>query len=481
MFIHISDIKKFLHCEHIYFYSKDEVSDFHPYLRSDESINDLLIKYLNIDKCYIGEKNDNLDKFRNSINEYEWFCHPRLVDGDLRINIPFIHKVNDSFDLYFVYYGTVIKELDVLTYRISSQMMRKLGYEVNNIYLIYFNGDYINDGELDPSKLFLTTSEYKDIQIKYIVDDNEIDYENLINKIKGFDIENSKPKKCKYCRQNGICKYYNRCFPNEEEIDDDSILTLVSSSKKNGMYESGIKYLKDADIEIVEGNRVQYAQIVASRNGGLFVDKTALREWLKNIENRQISFIDFEWDRYCVPPYINMKPLDVLCFEYALYYLDSNGEMKHKTFVGTGDCRKDFIEGLINDLPSEGPILAYNADGAEKLRLIELADMFPEYKDKLLSIKDRFIDLAIPFIEGLVYDIRMRGNYTLKCLVDMVSDYSYKNLEIDDGMEAVYNWRNADKGSEDYEKIVDNLKKYCSLDAYGLYLVYNWLTKLISE
>lgn len=481
MFFHISDIKKFLHCERIYFYSKDEISNFQPYLRSDESINDLLIKYFNIDKCYIGEKNDNLDRFKSSVNEYEWFCHPRLIDGDLRINIPFIHRVDNKYDLYFIYYGTVIKELDVLTYKISKKMMNKLGYEVNDVYVVYFNGDYINNGVLDSSKLFLTASEFKDIKLKYILDDGDIDYEYLINRIKEFDINKSKAKKCKYCKQNGICQFYSRCFPNEEDIDDDSILTLVSSSKKNDMYESGIKSLKDADIEIIEGNRVQYAQIIASKNNGLFVDKTALGEWLKKLEGKNISFVDFEWDRYSVPPYVNMKPLDVLCFEYALYYFDKNKNMQHKTFVGTGDCRKDFIEGLINDLPSDGPILAYNADGAEKLRLIELGEMFPEYKEKLIAIKDRFIDLAIPFTEGLVYDIRMKGNYTLKRLVDMVSDYSYKNLEIDDGMEAVYNWRDADKGSQDSDKIIENLKKYCSLDAYGLYLVYNWLTKLISE
>ena len=91
------------------------------------------------------------------------------------------------------------------------------------------------------------------------------------------------------------------------------------------------------------------------------------------------------------------------------------------------------------------------------------------------------MDLAIPFVDGIIYDIRMKGNYTLKKLVDIVSDYSYKDLEIYDGMEAVYNWRNIDKGSDDEQKIIDNLKQYCSLDAYGLFLVYKWLIKLMVE
>ena len=140
------------------------------------------------------------------------------------------------------------------------------------------------------------------------------------------------------------------------------------------------------------------------------------------------------------------------------------------------------MEALIDYLPASGPILAYNAQGAECLRLEELASIYPEYSEKLHQIISRFFDLAVPFLDGLVYDIRMKGNYTLKQLVDICSDYSYKDLDIYDGMEAVFNWRNIEKQDPDEgEKIVENLKEYCSLDAYGLFLVYRWLIKLIVE
>lgn len=481
MFYHISDIKKFLRCERIYFYSKDENNAFQPYLRSDESINDLLVDYLNIEDCFKGVKNDKPERFINELNNYEWFSHPRLADGDLRLNIPFLHKVDNGFDVYFVYYGTVVKELDLITYRISLKVLQKNNININNVYVVYLNGEYVNNGEIETDKLFLTTSTYKEELIKDLILEGDCDYENIIMKMNDDSIIKKPAKKCKYCRQNGLCDYYVECFPNEERIEDDSILTLVSSKNKNQMFEEGIRCLKDADIEQIEGNRVQYAQIMASKNGGLFIDKPALKQWLSQIDSKPISFIDFEWDRYLIPPYKNMRPMDVLCFEFALYYLDENGNLEHRTFVGTGDCRKEFIEGLIEYLPKVGPILAYNADGAEKIRLEELAVMFPEYSEKLSQIKNRFVDLAIPFVDGIIYDIRMKGNYTLKKLVDIVSDYSYKDLEIYDGMEAVYNWRNIDKGSDDEQKIIDNLKQYCSLDAYGLFLVYKWLIKLMVE
>ena len=116
------------------------------------------------------------------------------------------------------------------------------------------------------------------------------------------------------------------------------------------------------------------------------------------------------------------------------------------------------------------------------MRLQELAEIYPEYKNDLLDVVDRFVDMAAPFNEGLVYDTRMQGNFTLKKLVDICSEYSYEGLDIYDGMEAVFNWRDIDNNNDtEKQEILNNLKEYCSLDAYGLFLVYKWLIKLIIE
>lgn len=479
---HISDLKKFLRCERLYFYSKDLASVFRPYLRSDENIIELVKKFLHIDECYEGVRNDPADRFFSQIDQYEWFVYPRFMDGEMRVNVPFMHKKGETFDLYFIYYGTLIRELDLLSYRITAQVLENSGVKVSDIYLLSFNGDYINEGQLDAEKLFACNDSFKNKKIKDLVCSEQFDYKGLISRMESFDIEGQPAKKCHFCKLNGLCEYYDRCFPQEEAEADDSILTLVSSQNKNKMYKEGILYLKDADPSQLEGNKVQYAQIMASRNGGLFIDRYPLIQWLNRIEKRPISFIDFEWDRYLVPIYERMRPMDVVCFEFALYYIDENGKMEHRTFLGTGDCRREFVEALFEYLPQEGPILAYNAWGAECLRLTELGEMFPEYKERLEAINARFYDLAEPFLEGLIYDVRMQGNFTLKKLVDICSDYSYKDLDIYDGMEAVFSWRDIGKNdTQDEERIMENLREYCSLDAYGLFLVYKWLIKLMIE
>ncbi|MBR4469895.1 MAG: DUF2779 domain-containing protein [Erysipelotrichaceae bacterium] len=479
---HISDIKRFLRCERLYYYSKDENNVFKPYLRSDENFSDLLKKFLGIEECYEGIRNDPADRFFQEIDHFEWFIHPRFMDGQMRVNVPLMHKKGDLFDLYFVYYGTLIRELDLLTYRISVKVLERQGIRVDDVYLIYLNEDYTNDGQLDPEKLFICTDVFKKQRIRDLIRKEEVDYDACIRQMESFTAENVPATKCRFCKLNGLCDYYDRCFPDEEKEADDSILTLVSSQNKNRMYRQGIRSLKDADPELLEGNKVQYAQIMASRNGGVFLDRYPLQQWLEKLSDRPISFIDFEWDRYLIPAYEKMKPMDVVCFEFALYYIDEEGHMEHRTFVGTEDCRREFVEALLQYLPEKGPILAYNAQGAECLRLIELSQIYPEYEERLLKIVDRFYDLSVPFTEGLVYDIRMQGNYTLKKLVDICSNYSYSDLDIYDGMEAVFNWRDMNKSDPEVsDQIMENLKEYCSLDAYGLFLVYRWLIQLIVE
>lgn len=477
---HISDIKKYLKCPRLYYFEKDDVQTFKPYLRMDENIIDLLSRYFHFNDVYVGERNDRTERFFDNVDRYEYFIHARFEEHDLRINIPFMHKLDDGFDLCYIYYGTQMRELDLLTYRITVRMLKKYNIEVKDIYLIYLNGEYIMENELDVDKLFICTNSFRDKRIIETVNESTFDYESMVEQM---NVQQLQPaRKNRMCKLFGLCNHYGECFPNEEQLEPDSILTLVSSKNKNRMYSEGRKLLKDADPSQLEGTQIQYAQIMASKNGGLYLEELALKRWLNRIDYRPISFIDFEWDRYLIPKYEKMKPMDVMCFEYALYYIDEKGEMHHKTFVGTGDCRREFVESMIAELPEKGPILAYNAIGAECLRLTELSEMYPEYKEKLDKINRRFVDLAEPFIEGLVYDIRMEGNYSLKKLVDICSDYSYADLDIYDGMEAVYNWREIDKTDEEHgQKIIDNLKEYCSLDAYGLFLVYRWLIKLLID
>ena len=232
----------------------------------------------------------------------------------------------------------------------------------------------------------------------------------------------------------------------------------------------GSEYLTDTG----ELNRPKVSELV-------FHDKAALKTWLSNI-TYPISFLDFEWERFAVPPYEGMKPYDVLPFEYALYILHEDGTMEHRIYLNVHDDRRNMAENLVRDIPKTGSVVAYNATGAESVRIREFAELYEDLADDLYAINARMEDLQIPFCTGTVYDVRMRGQWSLKVIMSMMNDASYTDLDINQGMEAVYQWRHLDYDDEtpaqEKEKIIEDLKKYCGMDAYAMTVVYRWLVSI---
>lgn len=472
---HISDLKKYLKCPKRYFLEKDDNS-FIPYLRVDASLSELLLTYFKVDSYLMGQVGDDNDVFLNNIDNYVWFTGIRLNKDGLRVKLPLLEKQADGAILYFPLNSISFKDPDFLNFKACLDLLEPY-LPVKKIVAVYINGDYVFHEALDVNSLLILTDTYRDEDLLTLTRAYDFDYYSLMKEMDGQS--DCVAKKCRACHAYGLCRHFYDCFPQYRQLADDSILTLVSSSEKTELYEQGMSSLADYADHVALSNRVQYAQIMAAKKGGLYYDALCLKNFLFKLKERPLIFIDFEWDTYLVPKYEGLKPLDVVCFEYAMYILQKDGSLKHHCYIGDGDCREEFIVSLINNLPKEGKIVAYNAQGAEVRRLKELAEQFPNYSQQLLAIVDRFVDLAVLFVEGVVYHTGMRGNFSLKSLVDLVSDYSYKDLGISDGMEAVLSYRSIENAlSKERQEILKELEQYCSLDAYGLYLVYQWLLKL---
>ena len=175
--------------------------------------------------------------------------------------------------------------------------------------------------------------------------------------------------------------------------------------------------------------------------------------------------------------------MDVLVFQYSLHVFDGE-KLTHYEFIEEGDSRKELVLSLLENLPEKGSVIAYNATGAEKIRIRELAGYLPQYSEKLLQINERMIDMAIPFISGWVYDVRMQGAFTLKTIENMIDDkHSYDNLRVSDGMQAVEIYREMCQCPDEQQKQLyrEQLLQYCGLDSYSLYKIYKWLNKILSD
>ena len=489
---HISDLKKYMRCPIIYFNDEHaEKREYQPFVRLDEKITDLAMQKLNIRKSFIGERGDECTLAMEALKKERWLVKARFEYHDLRIKVPFLHRVKKGWDLYFLYTGIYPHGDDSIFYCANLWVLENLGIKIHKIRMIHLDAEYVRGDELDPDRLFVI-SDYlynpknnPTIPFEEHIRNRMRDFDSIIDEMHHFDMNvRPVPERKPNCTGRMKCRYHSTCFTEEKEEENNSILHLFCSQYRYQMKKEGILYLKDADTERIEGSRMQYAQIMADRNGGLFVDRAALSEWLSAV-HYPISFLDFEWERFAVPPYKGMKPYDVLPFEYALYVLHEDGTMEYRVYLNVHDDRRNMAENLIKDIPDTGSVIAYNATGAEMIRIREFADLFPDLREKLLAINERMEDMQIPFMSGVIYDTRMKGQWSLKIIMSMMNDARYSDLDINQGMEAVYQWRHLDYDdetpAEEKEKIVEDLKKYCGMDAYAMTVVYKWMCKLLQE
>ncbi len=487
---HISDVKKYSRCPKMFYNSLHEpVNSFMRYIRVDEALTELAMQKLKVENYFLGQRNDPSSVAMEASKNNEWLIKARFEAENCRVKIPLMHKTEEGWDLYFILTAIYPKEDDMQYYCNNVWVLNKLGFKINNIYILHLNKDYIREAELNVDQLFVIGEDFYNANgnpVSKVTKTIKDRIQNLTPVLKEMEqvaaLDEFEAVKSKKCIKRNRCSYYDVCFPNEKKLEDDSVMTLVSSQYKNEMFQEGIRLLKDIPLNRLEGSRQQYAQVMASRKGGQFVDKSALKTWINNQLVEPLSFLDFEWETYAIPPFVGLKPFDVVCFQYSLHMLKEDQSLIHKEFLGVHDCREEFILRLIQDLPKSGSILAYNGEGAEKLRLIELAEQFPQYKDELLSICDRIVDLSIPFMNGLVYDIRMKGFYSLKVLLSVFdNELKYSDLDISHGMDAVFKWRSMDKDESENKEIEQQLMEYCGLDTLAMVIVLDWLKKQVED
>lgn len=480
---HITDIKKMERCERLFWLSRRVQKSFTPYVQYTESMTSLMKeRLLLLNDCFEGQANDDPALALQAFAEKKPLVNARFAYEDLRIKVPVLIQEEGKTILYMSYRSCYPKEQEAQYIADIIAVLQLLDIRIDEIYAIHLNAEYIRGKTLDVHALLTISDHFYNSHnrpgknIFQLVQMKLRDIRPLLENMRILDaLDEIKPKRTSFCTRGNKCSFYKECF--QEESQPGAITNLVQSQHKYAMKEEGIQRLKDADLDRIEGTRHQYAQIMADTYGGLYVDVAALKTWRKDHISYPLSYLDFEWETYAFPPYEGMKPFDVLTFQFSLHVEEEKGKtLQHTGFIGEKDCRLAFIEALLASVPKMGTILVYNMEGAEKLRLVQLAQQFPQYEKALMQIWERMVDLSLPFSTGNVYDVRMAGLFSLKTLVPIFSSYHYEDLAISYGLDAVAKWREYQE-SEGTKKqqIYEELTQYCAMDTYAEYIVYHAL------
>ena len=114
-----------------------------------------------------------------------------------------------------------------------------------------------------------------------------------------------------------------------------------------------------------------------------------------------------------------------------------------------------------------------------------LSEKFSDLSEHLLSLTDNYLDLLEPFKNVYYYNIKQGGSNSLKFVMpaicpEMANDYH--NLSaVHNGCEALTTFHTliSQKENPEYEKIKNEMLKYCELDTFSMVKILSGLKNLV--
>src|SRR5690606_31175593 len=117
----------------------------------------------------------------------------------------------------------------------------------------------------------------------------------------------------------------------------------------------------------------------------------------------------------------------------------------------------------------------------ERTRNKEMIQQFPEYESYLEYINNNMFDLETVFHTHYV-DYRFLGKTSIKNVLPILEpQFSYSNLEIQNGTMALDTWGRLvlqPETFENVETVKNNLLEYCKLDTLAMVKIYQSLKSL---
>jgi len=417
-----------------------------------------------------------LEKSNVTITEASFVYENNFCSVDILV------KKGDYFELYEVKSSTELKDiyLDDISYQYY--VLTSLGYKVTKANIIYINSKYIRNGDLELNKLFNIED------VSEIVISKQEEVKSNIN-----DINNYMKQTCEpdddidlKCFSPYDCPFFKYCTRN---LPDDNVFNIrrMRTSSKMKLYKSGIYKYDDVLKEDIDWKFKQQIEFELFDKEPL-IDKEKIVEFLDTLYY-PMYFLDFETYQQAIPLYDGISPYMQVPFQYSLHYIENeNNRLEHKEFLAVAniDPRRKLAEQLVNDIPKDSCVIAYNMM-FEKMVIRNLASLYKDLSVHLMNIHDNMKDLMIPFKDRNYYTKEMYGSYSIKYVLPALfpndPSLNYHNLElIHNGGEASNAYANLGKLSNEEQEIVrKNLLKYCELDTFAMVKIWKLLEELKND
>ena len=408
-----------------------------------------------------------------------------LVDG-VFIRVDVMQRTPDGWDIFEVKSSSSLKSIHKEDASIQWNILKRVkGLKLKDMYLVTLDKTYKRGKDLKLEEVF-----ERHILTKYVESNQQQTDETLAN-LKKISSMDSPPKERISATPNakGKCTFKEHCWPKGLK-ETNSIFKLYNlrSKKKFELLDNGINTF-DEIIDVDSYSQIQQIQINSTINNKPFLDKKILNNFISKI-SYPISFFDFETFSEPIPRFKDQKPNERIPFQYSLHIQnkqneDINTKENHFEFLGDyeNDPRTNIVKSMIENIPKSGSIITYYQP-FEKGVIKDLSEFCPNMKEELLGINERIIDLMIPFAKGGYYHPEFEGSFSIKKVLPALcknnDELDYKNLNISNGGMASSAFRElGNKTAEEIQQIREDLLKYCWLDTYAMYAIYNKLLLIV--
>jgi hypothetical protein len=381
-------------------------------------------------------------------------------------------------------------------------------------YLVVLNSDYIHEGRLNERNEII----YGD-DIVTLIDVSSLTkkmmsivYEDISKVIQRLNTMQANPVDLgAHCQRKDTrqCKFYPICY--KHIPDENSIFTYIGGHngfkdetgerhERFDLINEGLVHATDIPVSwLTRDNNIIQRQVIDRDIPYYHAPK--IRAGI-SILKYPIYHLDFETFPCPLPRFKGEKPYSQSLFQYSIHIEHQPGvcdkDKDNYSYIATKhiDLRKDLIEKMLEVIKEDGgSIMVYN-QSFEQTRLKEMAELYPEYRERLLDMVDRLFDLmyllrgnqkmfvplgfekeeakAINF-----YHNKLNGSFSIKKVLPIFSNLTYKGMGIANGTEALVTYaRFPMMDQKTFEIKYNELLEYCKQDTWAMVKILDELRKI---
>ena len=412
-------------------------------------------------------------------------CKGSFLYDDAYCTVDILRKEDKGYSIYKSKSSTTPNHHSYIV-EISYQkyILEKCGIDVVSTNVINVNTGYTFSGELDTNQLFKVTN------VDELVAEEIVNVEDNISKLKEILEMTTEPNielntGCHSPYPCGFWKYCAKRLPTPSVFD----LYGTSIQKKIEYYSKDIVTFEDIrnsgeDLGFIQNMQVEHTL----NNSPTYIDTKGVKEFLDKLWY-PIYFLDFETTQPALPQYKRSRPYQPIPFQYSLHYIEEKGgKVKHKEYIANPnkDPRRQIAKRLCRDIPGDACVLAFNKF-FERGRIIDLAKLYPMYRDKLNVIAYNIKDLIDPFNAGFVYNKDMGNSMSIKSILPALypndPSLNYDNLVgVQNGNEAMMIYPKMKTMSHrERRQTKKSLLEYCKLDTLAMVKIYEYLLSAVQD